>query len=86
MVYFLRAYHYFFTKAEGCDESLVDSKRRWILRVLCHHKILLTDFDKNPFAGLPELTNADGAFCAGSCPTQSWSTAIMIELLHDMSE
>lgn len=30
--------------------------------------------------GLPELTNEDGAFCAGSCPTQAWSVATIIEV------
>lgn len=30
--------------------------------------------------GLPELTNKDGAFCAGSCPTQAWSIATIIEV------
>ncbi|XP_060864608.1 glycogen debranching enzyme isoform X2 [Metopolophium dirhodum] len=33
--------------------------------------------------GLPELTNKDGAFCAGSCPTQAWSIATILELYHE---
>lgn len=30
--------------------------------------------------GLPELTNKDGAFCAGSCSTQAWSVATILEV------
>jgi len=33
--------------------------------------------------GLPELTNKDGAFCAGSCPTQAWSVATIIEVRNE---
>jgi len=40
----------------------------------------------NGWNGLPELTNAGGAFCPGSCPVQAWSHATVLELLHDISE
>lgn len=34
--------------------------------------------------GLPELTNKDGAFCPGSCTTQAWSSATLLEALYDL--
>ena len=40
---------------------------------------------KDKWSGLPELTNKDGAFCAGSCPTQAWSIATLIEALDELS-
>ena len=39
---------------------------------------------QDSYCGLPELTNANGIFCGGSCPTQAWSAATMIELLNDL--
>ncbi|PRT53794.1 Glycogen debranching enzyme [Wickerhamiella sorbophila] len=34
----------------------------------------------SPWAGLTELTQKDGAFCADSSPTQAWSSARLIEV------
>lgn len=38
----------------------------------------------SPWRGLPELTNKDGAFCSGSCPTQAWSVATILEVFFSM--
>ncbi|XP_014244226.1 glycogen debranching enzyme [Cimex lectularius] len=39
----------------------------------------------NPWRGLSELTNANGAFCEGACPTQAWSAASIIEVFYDLT-
>jgi glycogen debranching enzyme len=35
------------------------------------------------WAGLTELTNKDGAFCADSCPSQAWSAGCLIDLFEE---
>jgi glycogen debranching enzyme len=35
------------------------------------------------WAGLTELTNKDGAYCADSCPTQAWSASCLIDLFEE---
>ncbi|KAI9728919.1 MAG: hypothetical protein M1828_000004 [Chrysothrix sp. TS-e1954] len=41
---------------------------------------------ESPWAGLTELTNHNGSFCADSCPSQAWSSGCMIDLFHDAQE
>ncbi|KXL43716.1 glycoside hydrolase family 133 protein [Acidomyces richmondensis BFW] len=41
---------------------------------------------ENPWAGLTELTNRNGSFCADSCPTQAWSAGCIIDLYDDASK
>ncbi|KAL0277777.1 UNVERIFIED_CONTAM: hypothetical protein PYX00_004943 [Menopon gallinae] len=36
--------------------------------------------------GLPELTNANGTHCPGSCHVQAWSMATIMEVLYDMDQ
>ncbi|XP_028161356.1 glycogen debranching enzyme isoform X1 [Ostrinia furnacalis] len=44
----------------------------------------LAELRASPWRGLPELTNAGGAYCADSCRTQAWSSATVLEALHDL--
>jgi hypothetical protein len=46
-----------------------------------HRRVLLHD---SSYAGLPELTNSNGEPCPGSCPTQAWSMATLLEVAHDL--
>ncbi|CZR51069.1 probable glycogen debranching enzyme [Phialocephala subalpina] len=40
----------------------------------------------SPWAGLTELTNKNGEFCADSSPTQAWSAGCLIDLYHDAAQ
>jgi glycogen debranching enzyme len=55
-----------------------------VQKIIKKRKEFLLDTVKNPFQGLPELTNQDGHFCHPSCPTQAWSTSVMLELYLDL--
>ncbi|EAW08494.1 putative glycogen debranching enzyme Gdb1 [Aspergillus clavatus NRRL 1] len=40
---------------------------------------------ESPWRGLTELTNKNGAHCADSSPTQSWSAGCLLDLYYDAS-
>lgn len=40
----------------------------------------------DPWAGLPELTNKDGAVCHDSCATQAWSASTILDVLEEINE
>ncbi|KAI8869120.1 hypothetical protein GQ42DRAFT_163652 [Ramicandelaber brevisporus] len=63
------------------DSAKTDDEIHYIHHALAPLRDALRD---STFAGLPELTNANGAFCADSNPTQAWSTATLGELLADL--
>jgi glycogen debranching enzyme len=96
--YFLRAYLYFDTRFgagkevstfRGRPQSL-RADRRWqdITQTLHYlHKILLTPrhhIQNDPWAGIPELTNKDGQYCADSCNTQAWSASTLLDFLEEV--
>lgn len=81
--FFLRAYLQFHPAGDK-----VNTKEReaiqYIQSVLYEHKCYILDTQKSKFAGLPELTNADGAYCHNSCDTQAWSSATILEAVCDL--
>eukprot|EP00127_Corallochytrium_limacisporum_P001381 Clim_evm3s55 gene=Clim_evmTU3s55 len=52
-----------------------------IERLTANHK---NHIRRDPWRGLPELTNANGAYCAESCTTQAWSMATLLDTLYDI--
>lgn len=75
--YFLRAY-LFFEKASGAH--LDDTIHRLLSALLPSRRHIQED----PWAGLPELTNENGAYCHDSCRTQAWSNSTLLDFLHDV--
>ena len=61
---------------EGLEEAVIS-----VRTILARHKEELAE---SPWRGLPELTNAGGAFCQDGCPTQAWSMGCILEVLYDM--
>ncbi|KAJ1899393.1 bifunctional 4-alpha-glucanotransferase/amylo-alpha-1,6-glucosidase [Kickxella alabastrina] len=49
-----------------------------------HMVTLKQHISSSAYAGLPELTNLDGAHCRDSCDTQAWSSGCLLMALHDM--
>ncbi|CAG8832926.1 9847_t:CDS:2, partial [Racocetra persica] len=80
--YFLRAYLYFDTRV-GCGKDNKHETIHTITRHLLRHREVI---ETDTWAGLPELTNADGAFCPHSCPTQAWSAATLLDLFDDIKK
>ncbi|EDO18360.1 hypothetical protein Kpol_1013p31 [Vanderwaltozyma polyspora DSM 70294] len=84
--YFLRAYHHFEFISNPFAQSECKTKPSSLLfqqlyERLEHHRALIAS---SPWAGLPELTNKDGAVCNDSCPTQAWSTGCLLDLVFDL--
>ncbi|CAK5273967.1 unnamed protein product [Mycena citricolor] len=49
------------------------------------HEMLLPareHIKNDPWAGIPELTNENGAYCGDSCNTQAWSSSCILDFLE----
>ncbi|KAI9332132.1 glucanotransferase domain of glycogen debranching enzyme-domain-containing protein, partial [Zopfochytrium polystomum] len=82
--FFLRAYLHFNLDAAGARPEKRDHVVHWVQESLLQFKTQLANVEKNPFVGLPELTNKDGEECHHSCPTQAWSAAALVEVVRDL--
>ena len=54
--------------------------RRWVHARLARQRVHL---ESSAEGALPELTQAGGARCADSCVAQAWSSATLLDALHD---
>ncbi|XP_035827253.1 glycogen debranching enzyme [Aplysia californica] len=81
--FFLRAKLYFASKLEKTQPGILEKTKLYAISVLCKH---YAEILNNPWQGLPELTNSDGKYCEGSCRTQAWSAATILEVLYDLSK
>ncbi|KAF8325872.1 glycoside hydrolase family 13 protein [Cantharellus anzutake] len=78
--FFLRAYLSFDLKAGEGQTNPQETLHYLHTLLLPSRKYIRTD----PWAGLPELTNADGAYCHDSCRTQAWSASTLLDFLHEV--
>ncbi|GAA6000015.1 bifunctional 4-alpha-glucanotransferase/amylo-alpha-1,6-glucosidase [Rhodotorula paludigena] len=81
MGYFLRA-HLIFDTVAGAGRDDITSTFHHIYEILSRHRAHIA---QDPWAGLPELTNENGAYCHDSCRTQAWSTGCLLDVLDDMA-
>ncbi|KAJ1919203.1 bifunctional 4-alpha-glucanotransferase/amylo-alpha-1,6-glucosidase [Mycoemilia scoparia] len=77
--YYLQALLNFYSRNDTETQTTIQA----IYSLLLPHSRCI---DTTPYAGLPELTNLDGAYCHDSCPTQAWSSATILALLYKISK
>ncbi|GAA6033773.1 hypothetical protein JCM8097_004427 [Rhodosporidiobolus ruineniae] len=80
--YFLRA-HLIFDTQVGAGKADPTSTFHHIYSILSRHRAHIAS---DPWAGLPELTNENGAYCHDSCRTQAWSGSTLLDALDDMAK
>lgn len=79
--WFLKAFLLFDTKVGLGKDNPADSLHYVSEILLEHRRHVATD----AWAGLPELTNANGAYCHDSCDTQAWSASTILDVLEEMN-
>lgn len=80
--FFLRALLKFDLMRKKTPEERVESYQQ----ITCRLHGCMEMIKSTPWAGLSELTNQNGSFCADSCPTQAWSAGCIIDLYHDAQQ
>ena len=78
MFLFFRAYLAVSKRVNKEEEA-----RGFIMAVLSGHFV---EVQRSHWRGIPELTNAKGAFCPGSNPIQAWSMSCLLEVLYDLEK
>ncbi|CAG8950388.1 hypothetical protein HYFRA_00006881 [Hymenoscyphus fraxineus] len=80
--FFLRALLYFDLKRRDGPEGKTEAFQQITRRLAgCKEAIVNSDW-----AGLTELTQKGGEYCADSSPTQAWSAGCLIDLYHDAKQ
>ncbi|GAW10005.1 glycoside hydrolase family 13 protein [Lentinula edodes] len=80
--FFLRAYLDFDTRVGAGKKDIKVTLHRLHQALLIPRNHLQND----PWAGIPELTNADGQYCSDSCNTQAWSASTLLDFLETVHE
>lgn len=80
--FFLRAFLIFDQKAGSGTKSPTNTWWRAMSMLIAHRRHI----ESSPWAGLPELTNANGQECRDSCPTQAWSASTILDALELVRE
>ncbi|KAL5531515.1 hypothetical protein ACEPAG_4392 [Sanghuangporus baumii] len=78
--YFLRAYLYFDMLVGSGKEDKDSTLHRLHNYLLPSRRHIQND----PWRGIPELTNENGAFCYDSCATQAWSASTLLDFLEEV--
>ena len=81
MGFYLRARLHFAPIIGG--PALLQATISKVKHIISRHYVQLSD---SVWRSLPELTNADGAYCQFSCPAQAWSMGCILEVLYDIQQ
>ncbi|VDD84229.1 unnamed protein product [Mesocestoides corti] len=82
--YYIRAKLIMVQRLIDLDNKLLCSRAR-VLRECQEIMLRLNNhLRSSPWRSLPELTQANGEFCPGSCTSQAWSVGTAIEAIYDL--
>lgn len=84
--FFLRAYLTFAIRSgaeENNEKERYKEAKSFVMSCLGTH---FKEIQTSHWRGLPELTNAEGVECPFGNPTQAWSMATVLEVLHELEK